>query len=257
MYETKDITCVVTGGAQGIGLAIVENLLLNGAKHVIILDYNEEEGNKVVKELQNKYSGDCVFIRCDITRDLDSVYSELIKKYKHIDVFVNNAGISDTDNPRRTMNVNAVSLIEWTFKVYEDMRIDKGGKGGTIINIASILGYENTPILPTYQASKHAVIGFTKSLGHEVNYNQTGVRVVAICPGMTTTNLERNSNEKRSDTLTRMLLEKLITQEPDNVGKGTLDVYKNAESGTFWLVEQSQPPLKVNLEVKFGSSDCK
>lgn len=66
---------------------------------------------------------------------------------------------------------------------------DKGGKGGVIINIASILGLQESPAAPVYTGTKHFVVGFSRSLGDSYHFNRTGVKIVTMCPGVTYTGL--------------------------------------------------------------------
>ncbi|XP_030035308.1 15-hydroxyprostaglandin dehydrogenase [NAD(+)]-like [Manduca sexta] len=249
--DLKNKVVVITGGAQGIGHAIAIKFLTQSAK-VIILDLNERKGNEVVKTLAAKFGDDRVaFIKCDVTKDLDEVSSKIFKDYKHIDVLVNNAGIANELDLRAILEVNTIAVIEWTMKFREHMRTDKGGKGGTIINMSSLYGYVCDAFLPFYKASKHAVLGFTKTIGHERNYSMTGVRVVAICPGYTKSQLTDNIKNKdvkipeedKEDYAE--YVKTMLWQEVDVVGNATEEVFRVADSGSSWAVIGGQPIEKV------------
>lgn len=183
--EIEGKVVVVTGAAQGIGYAIADNFLANGAGVVIILDKNYTKGIEAEENLKYKYGNDkALFLECDITTDL-FVWDRLVEYIQNIDVLVNNAAVIDVDNPRNTITTNTIALIEWSMKFSEHTRLDKCGHGGTIINVASVTGHWVAPFFPAYIASKYGVVGFSKSFGHAYNYKSTGVRVVALCPSFT------------------------------------------------------------------------
>lgn len=237
---------VVTGGAEGIGFAITEVFLQHGA-NVIILDVNETRGTETVKVFKAKYGETrAEFIKCDVTKDLATVSEAIFEKYKRVDVLVNNAGIADENDLKKTLEINTVAVIEWTMKFREHMRKDKDGLGGTIINIASIYGFMVDPYLVYYKASKFAVMGFTKALGHKQNYEKTGVRIVAVCPGFTYTSLTSKSlawDEHREEFVKHVKTLPWLTA--DAVGRAALDVFKTAESGTAWMINGKETMEQV------------
>lgn len=127
------------------------------------------------------------------------------------------------------------------------MRTDKNGKGGTIINLASIYGFRVDQYIPIYQASKFAVMGFTKSLGHAYNHKRSGVRVVAICPGYTETNLIAEPTTWDDACLAdyQAFMKKQLWQKVDSVGKAAVEVFEKANSGTAWVIEGAKPIFEV------------
>ncbi|CAH1645273.1 unnamed protein product, partial [Spodoptera littoralis] len=233
-------TVAVVGGAQGIGSGIADWFLLHGAKTAILLDMNDIQGPKTVEMLTEKHGKDkAVFIKCDVTTDLETVPKLIIETYNTIDVLVLSAGILPTLDCRKIMNIYAASVVEWSMKFYDHMRKDNGGSGGTIITISSIFGFRPAPYAPVYQAAKYAVFGFTKSLGHLDNFHKTGVRVLGLCPGFTETAL---TTKLRDPKLQKELPEDLVKfanslpwQTIEDVGKAAVEVYEQADSGTMWL----------------------
>ncbi|XP_026324949.1 15-hydroxyprostaglandin dehydrogenase [NAD(+)]-like [Hyposmocoma kahamanoa] len=230
---------IVTGGADGIGYAICEKFLKSGAKAVIIVDIDDKKGSEAIKNL-SKFGNKSVFVKCDVTKDLEEVLKKILEQHNTVDVLVNNAGVVDEVCPKRTLGLNTVALIEWSMKLYEHMRKDKGGNGGTIVNIASVYGVVVDPFQPIYKASKYGVIGFTRTLGHELNFEKFGVRVVAVCPGFTETALGARLIEQEMLLDVRKELNDLIAkmpwQKPDAVGRATVEIFEKADSGTAWSI---------------------
>lgn len=229
---------VITGGAEGIGYAIASHILKSQAKTVIILDISEAKGNAAVNNLNSMHGeGKAKFIKCDVTKDLDEVSKNIFEVYKQVDVLVNNAGIVNEGSARKTIEVNTIAVMEWSMKFWEHMRKDNGGNGGTIINIASIYSFIVDPYCVFYKASKFAVQGFTRSLGHEYNYKKFGVRLVVICPGFTYSSLtERQLCWAEHSEDFKEYVKTHEWQNPEEVGKAAVSVFQNAESGSSWKI---------------------
>lgn len=239
---------VITGGVHGLGLEMANTFLENGVKVAIIIDVNEEKGNAAVATLTEKYGKNrAVFIKCDITLNLDETFEKIVSEYKTVDVLINNAGILNEKSVRKTIEVNTMALMEWTVKFHTYMRKDKGGNGGTIINVSSIFGFRLNPFGPSYQASKFAVIGFSKSIGHDYNYKRTGVRVVVLCPGLTHTNMtdKPKARDEESDEDHLKEIKAMEWQNVESIGKGIIEIFEKADSGTVWLVEGSRPAVMI------------
>lgn len=241
--SVKDKVIVVTGGAAGIGLAITNKFLEYKAKVVVVLDIDEESGHNVQKTLNSKYGEEkAIFMKCDVTKDLEEIYKIIIDKFKYVDVLVNNAGIADEESIRKTVDVNVVAVIEWSMKFLEHMRVDKGGNGGTIINMASVAGFKVLSLFPFYSASKFAVMGFTKSLGHTDNFAIHGVRIIAVCPGFTETDMAFKTKVTCPRALAALkdVVENKLWQKVEAVGEAAVQVYAQAQSGTAWVIEDGK-----------------
>ncbi|XP_068631913.1 alcohol dehydrogenase 2-like [Battus philenor] len=246
--ELQNKTVVITGGVSGIGLSIVENFLQKNVKAIIILDIDETSGKQVEEKINAKYGKNkVIFYKCDVTKDLDVIYEKIVNDFKTVDVLVNSAGVVDEITPKRTIDVNATAVVEWSLKFWDHMRKDRFGRGGTILNLASIFGFRVNPFAPAYLTSKFAVMGFTRSLGHEYNYSKFGVRVVAICPGFTETPLcadvKLRVPEMEKDV--ESFMKQCLWQKTEAVGKAAVDVFEIADSGTAWLIEGSRPISQV------------
>lgn len=245
----KNKIVVITGGAHGIGYAIADKYLERGAKVVVIADIDDKQGLTSVQTLNAKHgSNRAEFLKCDVTTDLEPAASRIMKKHKVVDVLVNNAGILNEFNIKRTVGINVTALMEWSVRFFEHMRKDNGGKGGTIINLASIYGYRVDQFLPIYQGSKFAVIGFTRSFGHKYRHERYGVRCVAICPGFTETVLVSSVKVNEDEGLQKdfeNMLKHTLWQKVDSVANAAADVMERADSGTAWLIEGAKPLVEV------------
>lgn len=169
-YDLTGKTAIVTGGAQGIGLAVVKRLLASGA-NVSSWDTNGAQNTDAMAPLD----GNTLAAQCDIT-DMDSVLDCLSvteEVFGQVDILVNSAGVAgpnmpiqDYDNAiwRDIINVNLLGTFNTNKAVIPGMRERNFGR---ILNIASIAGKEGNPNASAYSASKAGVIGFTKSAGKE------------------------------------------------------------------------------------------
>lgn len=230
---------VITGGAQGIGYEIASHFLKQHVKTVLILDINETKGVAAVNDLNSEHGdGKANFIKCDVIKDLDEVSKKIFETYGQVDVLVNNAGNLNESSARETLELNAIALMEWTMKFWEQMRKDKGGSGGTIINMGSVYSFLVDPFAVFYKASKFAVQGFTRSLGHEDNYKKFGVRLLVICPGFTHSALtnERLILWKEHESDFQEFIKTQEWQDCKEVGKAAVAVFQNGNSGSSWEI---------------------
>jgi NAD(P)-dependent dehydrogenase (short-subunit alcohol dehydrogenase family) len=164
---------VVTGGAQGIGRAVVERLLRSGAS-VAIWDMDEAQARKTAQELAG--SGKVIAVKADVTDwvSIEKATAETAKILGGIDLLVNNAGIAGPNAP-----VDSYDLEAWNQVIGIDLTgvfhccravvpLMKAQKYGRIVNVASIAGKEGNPNASAYSAAKAGVIALTKSLGKEL-----------------------------------------------------------------------------------------
>nr|AII21999.1 alcohol dehydrogenase AD1 [Sesamia inferens] len=257
MFEIRDKVFFVTGAAAGIGAGIVRAFLDEGAKHVAALDIDINSGKALEQELLAKYGNDKVrFHKCDVTsNDLDVVYDNVVNDFGYIDVVVNCAGIMN-DSPNayiKEIEINVTALIKSSFKAFDLMRKDKGGRGGTIINISSIVGLFQAHLLPVYTATKSAVLQFSNCLGKEPHFTRSGVRVLTLCFGVTDTSLfsptKLEAFDKETNELLKSSLVDLPMQKPESAVKGLIHAYKHGETASTWLVTTDRPAEDITGNV--------
>ncbi|XP_020383022.1 15-hydroxyprostaglandin dehydrogenase [NAD(+)]-like [Rhincodon typus] len=191
--EFQGKVALVTGAAQGIGKAIAEILLKNGAK-VSLLDINVTTGEATKAAFAQSYGDENIlFLQCDVTSEnqLKDCFSKTLEKFQKLDIVCNNAGISDRENWENCLSVNLVSVIKGTYLGIQHMSKETGGKGGVIVNIASMSGVTPYYLGPVYAASKYGVVGFTTSLSLTC-LEKHGVRLQVLCPGFVDTQLLAN-----------------------------------------------------------------
>lgn len=221
-----DKVALVTGSAMGIGKAAALAFAREGAK-VVVADLAEAEGQSVVNTIKENGS-DAIFINCDVSKaeDAKRIVTSAVDTYGHLDLCFNNAGISvfgltadlKEEEWDRAISVDLKGV--WLCMKYEIIQMVKQGRGA-IVNCASVAAFKGTPTLCAYTAAKHGVIGLTKTAALE--YVKAGVRINAVCPGVTLTTLTEKTPPE--------LLQAMIDQHP----MGRLGKADEIADAVLWL----------------------
>lgn len=252
MDNVQNKTVMITGGAGGLGSEFVKIMLENGAKNVAIVDLPTTQGREQATELEGKYGkGRAVFFPCNVmeVKEVETTFKKILDAFGELDIVVNNAGLLSENQLERTMQVNIMSLIRISMLAFDHMGKHKGGKGGTIVNIASIFGLSSQNCgIPIYCATKHAVIGFSHCLANF--HYMSGVRVLALCPGFTSTPLVTDEIHGRIFDFVDINIFSLNNfphQTTDNVSRALLHFIQKGENGATWVSEDGQPPYAVDF----------
>ncbi|KAK7478672.1 hypothetical protein BaRGS_00030057, partial [Batillaria attramentaria] len=173
----------LTGGGRGVGRAMVEALLDKGAR-VLFCEINEDTGRATVTELQATYGDRVLFKLCDVSdsKQLTEAFQAAVSAFGAVDICVNNAAIANESSWEAMIAVNQTAQIRGSLLAYEHMRRDKGGRGGVIINVASMSGLFYASFRdPVYTATKHAMVAFTSCMGENPENSSRGVRWGCLC----------------------------------------------------------------------------
>lgn len=208
-------TALITGAARGIGRATALLFAKEGAR-VAAADISAEATKSTVDEI-NAAGGQAIAIAADVTKraEVDAMIARAVSAFGRLDCAFNNAGISGwqvgaggkrtADWPEkavdRMLEVNLKGV--WLALRAELEQMVRQGGGGAIVNTASIAGLVGLPTSSAYVASKHGVIGFTKTAA--IEYAKDNIRVNAVCPGYIETDMTREVMARRGADIMAMV----------------------------------------------------
>ncbi len=190
---------VVTGGARGIGAAIARAAVADGAR-VVIFDLDEARATATATAIGDR----CRAVRVDVSDEaaVDGAFAALEAEGFQCDLLVNNAAIQreaalvdqTLDDFRAVVDTNLLGTFLCSRAALRGM-LER--HRGVIINLSSVLGLTGDALLPIYSATKHAILGLTRSTA--VAYAEAGIRCVAICPGDVDTELNQQYFAAQAD----------------------------------------------------------
>ncbi|XP_053110763.1 15-hydroxyprostaglandin dehydrogenase [NAD(+)] isoform X2 [Hemicordylus capensis] len=158
--------------------------------NVALVDQNVEVGKASKDALDKQFDVQrTIFIPCDVSNEeqLKDAFKKVVQHFGKLDILVNNAGVNNEKNWEVTVQINLISMIRGTYIGLDYMKTENGGSGGVIVNISSLAGLVPVAHQPVYCASKHGVVGFTRSIAMASKIGNYGVRINTICPGFVNT----------------------------------------------------------------------
>ncbi|SER80175.1 SDR family NAD(P)-dependent oxidoreductase [Salipaludibacillus aurantiacus] len=182
---------VITGGGSGLGRSAAQKLAEKGI-NIVVVDVNEDGGHGTV-DLVKESGSDAIFIKADVSKaeEVKHYVDKAVEKYGTIDYFFNNAGISgsgkyflesDIEEINKIVEINMLGAL-YGMRFVAEVMVKNGG--GSIVNMSSSAGVIGQSTVVTYSATKHGIVGMTKSMVAE--YAKDGLRVNAVAPGGTET----------------------------------------------------------------------
>lgn len=195
---------IITGGANGIGLAACERFAEEGA-HVIMADFDEVAGKEQEALFKSKEL-DVTFLQLDVVdrQSVSNLVEQTVEKYGKIDILINNAGITqdatllkmEPEQFQNVLNVNLIGVFNCMQTVVPYM-LERGA--GKVINTSSVSGVYGNFGQTNYAATKAAVVGMTKTWAKE--FGRKGINVNAVAPGFTVTAMVEKMPEKVLDQM--------------------------------------------------------
>ena len=233
-FENK--VALVTGAGSGLGLATVKAFAESGAS-VVLADANEKAVRSAAEELA-AHGHKTLAIQCDVADDaqVQAMVERTVAKFGRLDAAYNNAGIQNVvaeaaeatrEDFDRVISVNLRGV--WSCMKFELRQMLRQGNGA-VVNCSSIGGLVAGPKRGTYQASKHGVLGLTKSAA--LDYAARGIRIDAVCPGIIHTSMLDGMMATQADALKAMLKDVPIGRlgRPEEIASAVLWLCSSAAS---------------------------
>ncbi|AGB14942.1 dehydrogenase of unknown specificity, short-chain alcohol dehydrogenase like protein [Halovivax ruber XH-70] len=205
MNGIEDGVALISGASSGIGRATAKRFAADGSS-VVVADIDADGGEETVSQIEGE-GGEATFVETDVTDedDVATAVETAVDTYGGLDFAFNNAGIEGeqvsfadqgNENWERVLDINLGGVF---YAMREEIPVMLESGGGAIVNTASIAGILGFPNLSPYVASKHGVVGLTRSAA--VEFSADGLRVNAVLPGVIDTPMVQRSSEEDPDSM--------------------------------------------------------
>ena len=234
-------TIIVTGGASGLGRATCERFARGGFA-VCVADINQQRGNETVAAL--KALGSVAYYQtCDVRKeqDIETTITSAVTRWGQVDVLVNNAGVavggrietSTMDDWLWAVDINVLGVARGCKAITP---LFKKQRSGHIVNIASMAGLVNPPLMACYNATKSAVVGLSETL--RIELEPFGIHTSVVCPAFFQTNLAesfRSGDPGMKKVVDNLLASSHITA--DNVAE---DIFNAVQNKRFYILSHKE-----------------
>lgn len=262
LSELYGRVAVITGGAGGLGLAMVRQCLAQGMR-VAMLDSQAPQLQAAADALSAP-ADNLMKVHCDVSdwRAMQAAAEQIRQHWGTVQLLVNNAGVAASgpllDCPvedwQWMFGVNVMGVVHGCKAFIPAMQAS--GEPGQVVNVASVAGLLSPPGLSIYSASKHAVVGLSESLQHELTLQQSRVGVSLLCPGWVRTGIGASGigHGNREGALGRALAADLFraisgaATTAEQVASAMLDAVR---SGRFWVL--THPEFDARIEARHQS----
>jgi NAD(P)-dependent dehydrogenase (short-subunit alcohol dehydrogenase family) len=239
----------ITGGASGLGRALAERYARAGAQ-VCIGDLNDARGAQTVAVLETG-AADAHYLHCDVTaeRDLEAARDALDQRWGGVDIVVNNAGVAQAgaidsvsiDDWRWILEINLLGVVRGC-RAFTPMFKRQGG--GHFVNVSSMAGLLDPPLMSSYNASKAAVVSLSETLANELA--GFGIGVTVLCPSFVRTNL--GESLRAGDPELRARLDRLMSRSSVTPEQIAEQVFAAVASGRFYVLPHPDARLAWYLK---------
>ncbi|XP_033751091.1 15-hydroxyprostaglandin dehydrogenase [NAD(+)]-like [Pecten maximus] len=194
--QAANKVALITGSGKGLGKAFAGALLQRGAR-VCLSDVDPKTLQSTYDEFVSQYGPENVCSSpCDVTveSNLKDVFSKTRQDLKGLDIVVNNAGIADESKWDKMVDINLKGVVSGTLMAMDGMKPNNGGRGGIIVNVASMAGLIPVAHVPAYSATKHGVVAYTRSWAKHPESTGNNIRMVCLCPAYAQTDIIKMHN---------------------------------------------------------------
>lgn len=233
---------IIIGGTGTVGLATANQLFCSKASKIALIDTDICKGKETVTSLNCSFGKErAVFFKASVTNKMD-IQNALRKargELKQVDLIVNAFGVWNESKWEEEINVNLVGTVNVN-EIAKEVLV----QGGCVVNIVGLPGIEVFSPSPVLAASYLGVVAYTQARGHERMAAITGVRTVALCCGITHSDMVKEVEKKvccaQMGNDLKKFMQETCWQKADVVGKAVVEVLKFAPTGSVWIVEGSR-----------------
>ncbi|XP_034100132.1 fat body protein 2 [Drosophila sulfurigaster albostrigata] len=245
MFDWTGKNVVFAGGFSGIGFQMMHQLMQREKLKMMGIVHRMENAEMMKKLQAENPSVKVVFMQMNLMdkMSIEQTMKKMGQMMGNIDVLINCEDVLLDKDVATTIGVNLTSMIYVTMMAMPYMDKTQMGLGGMVMNMSSVYGLEPAPAFAVYAAAKHGVMGFTRSMADKMIYQKTGVMFMAMCPGLTNTemmmNLRDNVTWHHSEQMVEAI-ESAKRQMPEEAAMQMIKGMEMMKNGSMWIVDKGQ-----------------